>query len=98
LEVTLEGDLLTIKAEKKAEVTEDTTHHVRERYYGKYIRSMSLPVHVNGDKVTATFDKGVLELRIPRAEEAKARRIEIKAQLPEVKDKKRQRKAREKSG
>ena len=66
LEVTLEGDVLTIKAEKKEEVTEDVTHHTKERYYGKYVRSMSLPSHVNGDKVSATLDNGVLELRIPK--------------------------------
>jgi len=96
LEVTLEGDVLTIKAEKKEEVTEDATHHTRERYYGKYVRSMSLPTHVNGDKISATFDNGVLELKIPKAEEVKAKRIEIKAQLPQGETKKRQRKPRQK--
>ena len=97
LEVTLEGDVLTIKAEKKEEVTEDATHHTRERYYGKYIRSMSLPSHVNGDEISATFDNGVLELRIPKAEEAKAKRIEVKAQLPQGERKQRQRKSKQKS-
>ena len=96
MEVTLEGDVLTIKAEKKEEVAEDATHHTRERYYGEYVRTMSLPFHVNGDKISATFDNGVLELRIPKAEEAKARRIEVKAQLPEAKGRKRHRKTREK--
>jgi len=97
LEVTLEGDVLTIKAEKKEEVTEDATHHTRERYYGKYIRSMSLPSHVNGDKISATFDNGVLELRIPKAEAVKAKRIEVKAQLPQGERKQRQRKSKQKS-
>ena len=97
LEVTLEGDVLTITAEKKEEVTEDVTHHTRERYYGKYVRSMSLPLHVNGDKVSATFDNGVLELRIPKAEEVKAKRIEVKAQLPKAEGKKQQRKTKQKS-
>ncbi|MFC1970632.1 Hsp20/alpha crystallin family protein [Chloroflexota bacterium] len=96
LEVTLEGDVLTIKAEKKEEVTEDATHHAKERYYGKYVRSMSLPTHVNGDKISATFDNGVLELRIPKAEEAKPKRIEVKAQLPQGERKQRQRKSRQK--
>jgi len=97
LEVTLEGDVLTIKAEKKEEVTEDATHLTKERYYGKYVRSMSLPTHVNGDKISATFDNGVLELRIPKAEEVKAKRIEVKAQLPQGERKLRQRKPRQKS-
>ena len=97
LEVTLEGDVLTIKAEKREEVNEDTTHHTRERYYGKYVRSMSLPTHVNRDKISATFDNGVLELRIPKAEEVKAKRIEVKAHLPQGERKQRQRKTRKKS-
>lgn len=97
LEVTLEGDVLTIKAEKKEEVTEDATHHTRERYYGKYVRSMSIPSHVNGNKISATFDNGVLELRIPKAEEIKAKRIEVKAQLPQGERKQRQRKSKQKS-
>ena len=97
LEVTLGGDVLTIKAEKKEAATEDATHHTRERYYGQYVRSMSLPAHVDGDKISATFDNGVLELRIPKAEEVKPRRIEVKAQLPEPKPRKRHRKPKEKS-
>ena len=64
---------------------------------GKYVRSMSLPTHVNGDKISATFDNGVLELRIPKGEETKPKRIEVKAQLPEAEGKKRQRKPRQKS-
>ncbi|MFC1982255.1 Hsp20/alpha crystallin family protein [Chloroflexota bacterium] len=97
LEVTLEGDVLTIKAEKKEEVTEDATHHTGERYYGKYVRSMSLPTHANGDKISATLNNGVLELRIPKAEAVKAKRIEIKAQLPQGECKQRQRKSKQKS-
>ena len=46
LDVTLEGERLTIKAEKKEEVKEDATHHTRERYYGQYLRSVTLPYPV----------------------------------------------------
>ncbi len=83
LEVTLEGDMLTVKAEKKDEAAEDATHHTRERYHGTYFRSMSLPFHVDGDKVSANFVNGVLELRLPRSKEAQAKKIEVKAQLPQ---------------
>jgi len=93
LEVTLEGDILTIKAEKKEEATEDVTHHTRERYYGRYFRSMSLPYHVDADKISATFENGVLALRLPKAEQTEAKRIEVKAQLPQGEPKKRQRKS-----
>ena len=104
VEVTMEGNVLTIRAEKKEEETEDATHHTKERYYGKYVRSMSLPSHLNGDKVSATFENGVLILRIPKAAEVKAKRIEVKAkriegkaELPQAEEKKRQRKPRKKA-
>ena len=97
LEVMLEGGTLTIKAEKKEEVAADATHHSRERYYGKYVRSMSLPSHVNGDKISATFENGVLELRVTKSEQAKPKKIQVKAQLAEGKEKERQRKPRQKS-
>jgi HSP20 family protein len=89
LEVTLEGDRLTIKAEKKDEVSEDATHHTRERYYGRYQRTTVLPLHVDGDRITATFENGVLELRLPKSEDVKSRKIEVKKQIPEGKTKKR---------
>jgi HSP20 family protein len=97
LEVTLEGDVLTIRAEKKEEGTEDATHHTRERYYGKYVRSMTLPFHLDGEKISATLENGVLELRVPKAEEVKAKRIEVKAQLPQGERKQRQRKPKQKA-
>ncbi|MFC2020468.1 Hsp20/alpha crystallin family protein [Chloroflexota bacterium] len=97
LDITLEGDRLTIKAEKKEEVNEDATHHTRERHYGRYFRSVALPYPIKENKVSATFDKGVLEITLPKAEEAKAKRIEIKAQLSEGEPKKKQRKARQKT-
>ena len=97
LEITIEDDILTMKAEKKEEVAEDATLNTREEYYRKYVCSMSLPFHVKGDKVSATLENGILELRISKAEEKKAKRIQIKAQLPRDERKKRQRKPREKS-
>ena len=96
LDITVEGDRLTIKAEKKEEVKEEDTDRTRERYYSKYFRSVTLPCPVMEDKVTATFDNGVLELRLPKAEKIKPRKIEIKAHLPEGETKKRQRKPRQK--
>lgn len=97
LEVTLDGDMLTIKAEKKEELTEDAAHHIHGRYFGTYVQSMTLPCHINGDNVSATFENGVLELRFPKAEQSKAKRIEVKAELPQAKPKQRQRKSRQKS-
>ncbi len=96
LDISLEGDRLTIKAEKKEEIKEEATHHIRERYYGRYFRSVTLPYPVKEDSISATFDNGVLELRLPKAEEVKAKKIEVKAQLPETGTNKRQRKPRKK--
>jgi HSP20 family protein len=96
IDISLVGDRLIIKAEKKEEIKEDATHHTYERYYGQYFRSVMLPYPVKEDKLTATFENGVLELRLPKAEEVKAKKITIKAHLPEAKTEKRQRKPKQK--
>jgi len=78
LDISLEDDVLTIKAEKKKEeVTEDTTYYTSERHFGHYLRSMSLPFHIDADKISATFKNGLLEIRLPKAEETKSKHIEI---------------------
>lgn len=81
-EVTLTGDLLTIKGEKKSEHEEkngDATY--MERRYGSFARTVRLPFEVGNEKVDAKYDKGVLTVRVPKpAEVQKAvRRIEVKA-------------------
>lgn len=81
-EVTLAGDLLTIKGEKKAEHEEkngDTTY--MERRYGSFARTVRLPFEVGNETVDANYDKGVLTVRVPKpAEVQKAvRRIEVKS-------------------
>ena len=81
LDVRLEGDVITIKAEKKEEVKEDATHHTSERYYGQYSRSVKLPFSVKEDSVSASLEKGVLEITLPKAEAVEAKKIEVKAQL-----------------
>jgi HSP20 family protein len=82
LDISLEGKTLTIKAERKDGPKKNAARHGRERLHGEYSYSITLPYQVKEDQVAAKFDKGVLELRLPRAEEPKARKIEIKAQLP----------------
>lgn len=98
LDMSIEGKTLTIKAEKKEEEErEDATYHVSERYYGHYFRSTELPYNVKSSKVKATFENGVLELRLPKAEEAKPKKIEVKAnQLLEEKPKKKTANAKKK--
>jgi HSP20 family protein len=96
VEITLEGERLTIKAEKKDEVTEETTNHTCERYYGRYYRSLALPYPVKQDKVSATFSEGILELRLPKAEDTKVKKIDIKTKRPRLKAKRQPKKAKQK--
>jgi HSP20 family protein len=79
VEVSISGDVLTIKGEKTKEEEEKDEHHYRaERYYGSFQRSFQLPVGVQADKVEAAFDKGVLKVTLPKVEEAKQKKIEVK--------------------
>jgi HSP20 family protein len=81
VDVTVNEGQLTIRGERKFydEVSEENFHRV-ERRFGAFQRIVSLPHQVQADKVGAAFDKGVLTVSIPKAEQAKPRRIEIKAQ------------------
>lgn len=87
--ITLQGDRLTIKAEKKEVVVDAAACYAHERQYGQYFRSITLPFPVKEDEISATFENGVLELRLSKAEESKAKKIEIKARLTEGKQEKR---------
>ena len=78
--IELENDVLTISGEKTEERTEgdeENKYHLWERSYGSFRRSFSLPRAVNADGATASFDNGVLEIRLPKAAEAKGRKISI---------------------
>ena len=77
--VSISGDILTIKGEKKAEEEEKDEHyHCVERYSGSFQRTFQLPSGVKADKIKATFDKGVLKVTLPKVEEAKKNEIEVK--------------------
>jgi HSP20 family protein len=81
LDIKLDGDVLTIKAEKKEEKKEGeegTTHYYRERSFGQYVRYMTLPARVDAENITATLKKGLLEIRMPKAEIPEVKQIEIK--------------------
>ena len=77
--VDLENGELTIKANKKQpEMPEGVTYYTSERCFGEYSRTVSLPFPVDAEKVSATFENGLLEIKLPKAEEAKAKHIEVK--------------------
>jgi len=79
IKITLEDNRLTIRGQKsRSEEQKGTTYHRLERVYGTFERSFSLTHAVNSEKIEATYRDGVLEVTVPKAEEAKAREIPIK--------------------
>jgi len=79
LEITFTDNVLTIKGTSQLEEeTEKAHYHLRERRYGSFSRSITLGTKIKGDNIDARYNNGVLELTLPKAEEVKAKRIEIK--------------------
>ncbi|HYQ96324.1 MAG TPA: Hsp20/alpha crystallin family protein [Candidatus Eisenbacteria bacterium] len=79
IKITLEDNRLVIRGEKtRTEEQKNATYHKLERVYGTFERSFSLNHAVKSDKIEATYRDGILEVMIPKAEEAKAREIPIK--------------------
>jgi HSP20 family protein len=78
IDVEIHDGILTISGEKKGEAkTEDGDYCRCERTYGRFERSFSLPVRVNAEAVKASYKRGVLEVHLPIAEEAKAKKVDI---------------------
>ena len=79
LKITIEEGVLTISGEKKLVKEEKAKdYHLVERRYGKFHREVTLPSQVDASKAEASFEDGVLTIRIPRSEEAKPKQLEIK--------------------
>jgi HSP20 family protein len=80
VEITVHGDVLSIRGESKVDEEKKGEHwHIRERRSGSFQRSVSLPTPVNSDKAHADFEHGVLTLTLPKSEAAKPRQIKIGA-------------------
>lgn len=80
VDVTVNGRLLTIKGEKRAEKeTKEKDYHLTERSYGSFRRTLTLPFEPDASAVKAKFDKGVLTIHLPKSKEEmkKATRIKI---------------------
>lgn len=79
VDITLTGGLLTISGETKEETEQNDKNYIRrERRYGSFSRSVSLPEGLNGDKADAKFENGVLTLSIPKSEQIKPKKIQVK--------------------
>ncbi len=78
--IEVKDGVLTVSGERKSEHEERADGYYRvERAFGGFSRSLSLPEHVDAERINASFDKGVLEVRIPKPEERKPQRVEISA-------------------
>jgi HSP20 family protein len=83
IQVTAEGETLSIHTAKKEETNVEKGSYVRrERYEGEMTRTVTLPALIDADKVQATYEHGVLKIAIPKSEAAKAKQIPIQAKEP----------------
>jgi len=80
IELHVENGILTLRGEKKREkeIHENNVHRA-ERFYGSFVRTFALPTSVDTEKIKATYTNGVLEVVLPKAETAKAKKIAITA-------------------
>jgi len=78
VEVTLEGDTLSIRGEFKAPM-ENVDYIFQERTYGKFSRTLTINVPVDMNKAEATFSDGVLTITLPKAEAARPKTIKVEA-------------------
>ncbi len=80
IDVTVENGVLVVAGEKKADYEEQDKGGAvyRERRYGRFERRFALPQNVNANGVRASYEQGVLTIVLPRAEESKPRRVQIK--------------------
>lgn len=80
LDITVTKNTLTIKGEMRhEEETEEERYHLRERRYGRFARSITLPTSVDSDRIEANYVNGVLSLHLPKTEEMKPKRIEVRS-------------------
>jgi HSP20 family protein len=82
IEIEVKDNVLTIAGERKAEhESKGEGYHRIERSFGRFSRSLGLPRGIDAGSVTASFENGVLEVRMPKPEERKATRVEIATEV-----------------
>ena len=78
IHLSITGDLLTIQGERqRGGEAQDASHYRRERWFGRFERTFSLPMPVDSGQVKATYREGVLTVKLPKAEEIKPKEIKI---------------------
>ena len=78
IDVSFDNGELTLKGEKKFEAKENGPMHRRERLYGTFVRTLTVPWEVVADQVTAELKDGILTVTLPKAEAAKPRKVSVK--------------------
>jgi HSP20 family protein len=77
IDISLHDGTLTISGERKRESNNGEAAQRTERYVGTFRRSISLPTRVDANKVSATYEDGILKVTLPKAEEAKPKQIQV---------------------
>lgn len=78
VDITVSGDMVTIRGERSQEEEVETDNYFhRECYWGKFSRSVILPMAVEADKIQANFKNGVLKIVLPKSPEAKMSKVKI---------------------
>lgn len=81
IDISLTGDVLTIKGEKRQEKEEkEEDYHLVERSYGSFSRSVRLPAEVESNKIKASYKNGILNITLPKSEKVKAKEVKIKVE------------------
>ena len=77
MEIEVKDNVIRLSGEKSADYPEKVSAHRRERIFGKFDRTITVPVKVDAEKITAEYRNGILALLIPRAEEDKPKKVLI---------------------
>jgi HSP20 family protein len=84
VDVSVVGNVLTIKGERKTETeVKEQEYHWSEHSYGTFFRSLTLPSNVDAEKIEASYEKGVLEVSIPKAAGIRPKKISVSAKKKE---------------
>jgi len=84
IDISVVGDTLTIRGERKAESeVKEEDYYCCERSYGSFSRSIAVPSNVDAKKIEASYDDGVLEVNLPKAPEVKPKKISVSAKKKE---------------
>jgi HSP20 family protein len=86
LDITINDRSLTIKGQSKGEDEniEDQHYHLRERWFGSFTRSITLPNRIKSENIQASCENGILTLHLPKTEEVKPKRISVQVEAKKM--------------